>query len=75
MKHLKSDLASGRVIYNNNPVLKWAFTNTSVERDKNDNIRPIKGQNKKQRIDPVVSLIDAWVVMLEHITDYMQMIK
>lgn len=75
MKHLKADLSANNVVYNNNPVLKWAMTNVSVERDKNDNIRPIKGSNKKQRIDPIVSLIDAWVVMLAHIQDFTAMLK
>lgn len=42
MKQLEGDLAENKVIYNNNPVLKWCLLNTSVKRDENDNIRPVK---------------------------------
>lgn len=42
MKQLEADLSDKKVIYNNNPVLKWCLTNTEVKRDDNDNIRPVK---------------------------------
>lgn len=42
MKQLEADLSDKKVIYNNNPVLKWCLTNTEVKRDENDNIRPVK---------------------------------
>ena len=42
MKQLEADLLDKKVIYNNNPVLKWCLTNTEVKRDENDNIRPVK---------------------------------
>ena len=70
MKELKADLAAKRIIYNNNPVLKWALTNMSVEVDKNENIRPVKGKNKRQRIDPAVALIIAYTVLQSKIEDY-----
>lgn len=70
MKELKAELSGHRVNYNNNPVLKWALTNLSVEVDKNENIRPIKGQNQRQRIDPAVALIIAYTVLQNHLEDY-----
>lgn len=70
MKELKADLAGKRVNYGNNPLLKWALTNMAVEVDKNENIRPIKGQNKRQRIDPAVALIIAYTVLQNHVEDY-----
>lgn len=70
MKELKADLTAKRIIYNNNPVLKWALTNMSVEVDKNENIRPIKGKNQRQRIDPAVALIIAYTVLLQNMEDY-----
>ena len=73
MKILASDLADKKVNYNNNPILKWCLTNTQVEIDKNDNIRPIKGRNSKQRIDGAVSLIDSYVVYQRHYEDYLNM--
>lgn len=73
MKQLACELSSKNINYNNNPILKWCLTNTQVEIDKNENIRPIKGKNKKQRIDGAVSLIDAFVVLQNHYEDYMTM--
>lgn len=73
MKILASDLADKKINYNNNPILKWCLTNTQIEIDKNDNIRPVKGKNSKQRIDGAVSLIDSYVVYQRHYEDYLNM--
>lgn len=73
MKMLASELESKKINYNNNPILKWCLTNTQIEVDKNENIRPIKGKNKKQRIDGSVSLIDAYVIYQRHYEDYSNM--
>lgn len=73
MKLLAADLENKMINYNNNPVLKWCLTNTQIEVDKNDNIRPVKGKNAKQRIDGTVSLIDAYVVLQRHYEDYINM--
>ena len=70
MKMLASDLESHLINYDNNPILKWCLTNTQIEIDKNDNIRPVKGRNSKQRIDGTVSLIDAYVVYQRHFDDF-----
>lgn len=73
MKSLACDLAAKKINYNNSPILKWCLTNTKIEVDKNDNIRPIKGKNPKQRIDGAVSLIDAYVILQRHYEDYLAM--
>src|SRR5690606_36802831 len=69
-KLLKTDLAAKRINYINDPLLKWALTNLAVEVDKNENIRPVKGQNKRQRIDPAVALIIACTVLQWKLEDY-----
>ena len=74
MKELAAELESRSINYNDNPVLKWCLTNTSVKRDENDNIRPVKGQNSRQRIDGTVSLINAYTVLLENLSDYKSLI-
>ena len=51
MQMLGADLQAHKVIYNNNPVLKWCLTNTGIQTDRNGNIVPIKNQSPKQRID------------------------
>ena len=73
MKELEADLSEHKVIYNNNPVLKWCLTNTAVKRDENDNIRPVKGQQQRARIDGAVSLIIAYCVLFEKMNDYLSL--
>mgnify|MGYP003370450077 FL=1 len=71
MKQLEADLKEKKVNYNNNPMTKWCLLNTSIKTDENDNIRPVKGKNQKQRIDGCVSLIDAYVVLYRKMSDYL----
>lgn len=49
MKELEADLKEKKVIYNNNPILKWCLLNTSIEVDKNENIRPVKRKTIKAK--------------------------
>lgn len=70
MKEMEADFKAKYINYNDLDILKWCLTNTTIEVDKNQNIRPIKGKNKKQRIDGAVSLIDAYVVYTNHSVDY-----
>ena len=71
MKQLEADLIEKNVNYNNNPILKWCLCNTAVKRDENDNIRPIKGQKQRARIDGTVSLIIAYCVLFDKMNDYL----
>lgn len=75
MKELAAELDMKSINYNNNPILKWCLTNTSVKRDENDNIRPIKGANVRQRIDGTVSLIIAYTVFFEKMSDYKALVQ
>ena len=52
-----------KVIYNNNPILKWCLANTSVDVDKNNNIQPCKGNLGTRRIDGTAGLLDAYVTL------------
>lgn len=74
MKNLGADLRKKRIIYNNNPILKWCLTNTSVDVDKNDNIQPCKGSLGTRRIDGLAGLLDAYVVYERNLEDYMSLI-
>lgn len=75
MKEMEADLKSKKVNYNDSPVLKWCLTNTVIKTDDNQNIRPVKGRNEKMRIDGTVALIDAYVVLMKHYDDYLNMQK
>lgn len=70
MQMLGADLQAHKVIYNNNPILKWCLTNTGVQTDRNGNIVPIKNQSPKQRIDGTAALLDCYVGLYEHYTEY-----
>lgn len=74
MKSLGADLESKRIVYNNNPILKWNLTNVAVDIDKNNNIQPMKTNNQKKRIDGFASLLDAYVVLERRMEDYMNII-
>lgn len=74
MKSLGADLESKIINYNNNPILKWCLSNTSVEVDKNGNIQPVKGGSQRRRIDGTASLLDAYVAFERHREEYMNLI-
>lgn len=74
MKNLGADLESKLIIYNNNPIDKWCLSNTSVDIDKNDNIQPIKTSKSRKRIDGMAALLDAYVALERHKSEYMNMI-
>lgn len=74
MKSLGADLSSKKIIYDNNPILKWCLTNTSVEVDKNNNIQPAKGNSSRRRIDGTAGLLNAYVTLERHYDEYMNMI-
>lgn len=74
MYALGADLAAHKVVYNNNPVLKWCMTNVAVAKDKNGNIQPIKSTSAKQRIDGFAALLDAYVARDRHLEEYKNLI-
>lgn len=74
MKALGADLASHRVIYQNNPVTKWCLANMAYEEDKNGNIQPCKTSKRTKRIDGAAALLDAYVVLQDKLADYESMI-
>lgn len=74
MKSLGADLSKKLVVYNNNPILKWCLTNTSVDVDKNDNIQPCKGNLGTRRIDGMAGLLDAYVCLENNLEDYKNII-
>jgi phage terminase large subunit-like protein len=74
MKQLAAELHAKNLNYNNNPILKWCLDNTTVKRDENDNIRPIKGQNSRRRIDGAVSLLIAYTVLFNNLVNYKSLI-
>lgn len=74
MKQLEADLKNGKVIYNNNPILKWNLANTQAKVDVNGNIQPSKLNSRYKRIDGSVALIIAYAVLDRYKLEYENMI-
>ena len=70
MQMLGADLQGHRVVYNNNPILKWCLTNTGTNVDRNGNITPVKNQSPRQRIDGTSALLNCYVGLYEHYNEY-----
>lgn len=73
-KELEALVIDGKLDSRNDPVMAWMIGNTSVKRDENDNIKPVKtvGGTRKH-IDGVVSLVMAILTAMlnpEHGTSY-----
>lgn len=74
MQMLGADLKAKKINYNNNPLLKWCITNTGITEDRNGNIVPVKANSPKYRIDGLASLLDAYVGLYDHYTEYLNAI-
>lgn len=74
MKNMKADFKAKKIIYNNNPIDKWCFSNTVIKQDENENIRPIKPSNQRKRIDGAMALIDAYVVYERNKEEFLNII-
>lgn len=70
MQQMGADLQAKKINYGNNPILKWCLCNTGIQTDRNGNIVPVKSQAAKQRIDGTASLLDAYVVLLNHFNEF-----
>lgn len=75
MYALGADLSAHKVIYNNNPALKWCMANVSIDRDKNGNIQPIKAVSQQKRIDGFAALLDAYVARDRHLEEYRNLVE
>jgi phage terminase large subunit-like protein len=71
-QQLDADLRAKKVNYNNNPIMKWCLTNVAVEEDtRNKNLLPCKaGHNEKRKIDGFATLLDAYVGLVEHYSEF-----
>lgn len=77
MKELACALQEHKVIYNNNPMLRWCLANTGVKalnKDGIETIQPVKLQESR-RIDGMVSLLNAWVGYVKHMDEYLPYVR
>lgn len=77
MKLLEGLLQEHKVIYQNNPVLRWCLCNTakkSTNADGIESIQPVKIQQSR-RIDGMVSLLNAYVGYVQHEEEYLPYLR
>ncbi len=77
MKTMGADFVDHKVIYQNNPILRWCLANTGVKalnKDGIETIQPVKLQQNR-RIDGMVSLLNAWVGYVKHLDDYLPYVR
>src|SRR5690606_10080406 len=77
MKELGGLFQEHRVVYQNNPMLRWCLLNTGVKtanRDGIQSIQPVKTSSNK-RIDGMVSLLNAMVSYKNHEEEYLRYLR
>jgi len=77
MKRMGAALEDKRVVYQNNPMLRWCLLNTgkkTLNRDGIESIQPVKTGATK-RIDGMVSLLNAWVGYCDKEDEYMRYLR
>lgn len=77
MKEMGAAFSEHKVVYQNNPILRWCLLNTavkSINKDGIESIQPVKMQQKR-RIDGMVSLLNAWVGYVKHFNEYMPYVR
>ena len=75
MKNLAADLEKKLIVYNNNPIDMWCLYNTEVKTDVNANIQPVKKTDQTQRIDGAMSLIDAYIALMNKMDEFITIVK
>ena len=60
MQEVDADLKEKRLVYQNNPVTKWCFSNGEREKDRNGNYMLKKGSYER-KIDGAATIINAYV--------------
>jgi phage terminase large subunit-like protein len=77
MKSLGAQLEEHKIIYQNNPILRWCLSNTakkSLNKDGIESIQPVKIQANR-RIDGTVSLLNAYVGYMKHQDEFIPLIR
>ena len=58
-KEFERLIKSGHVTLDNNDITRWCIGNVTIKSDWNDNSKPVKGKSKYDKIDGVISMIQA----------------
>lgn len=55
----------GKVVLDDNEAVRWCIMNVTLKEDWNGNIKPVKGGTKYEKIDAIISMLQALGGMLE----------
>lgn len=64
-KELERQIKSKNVVIDNNEITRWCFSNVALKYDHNENCKPVKGGSESQKIDGVISSIEAFATYIE----------
>ena len=77
MKEMGAALSEHKVVYQNNPILRWCLANTAAKalnKDGIETIQPVKIQQGR-RIDGMVSMLNVWVGYVRHYDEFMPYVR
>ena len=73
MQLLAAHLKEKTLIYQNNPVTKWCFTNIELETDRNGNWMPKKLNDQRERkIDGAATILNCYVALSKNVDNYLE---
>ena len=75
MGTIEKKLKAHRVVYNNNPIMKYNLMCVTVVEDRNGNILPSKRRKSVERIDGFSALLAAWTVMQDRDDEYQGLMR
>lgn len=73
LKNLAADFKAHRIVYDNNPVMKWNLINAEVKTDVNNNIQLVHASDRRRRNDGASALMDAYKVLMDKKDQFVNM--
>lgn len=72
MQEMEALLKAKKLVYQNNPVTKWMFSNIELEQDRNGNLMPKKmGEKRANKIDGPATILNCLVEYCRNKTRYL----
>ena len=58
-KEFERLLRNGKIVLHQNPITRWCISNVTLKEDHMGNVKPVKGNGQKNKIDGVIAVIEA----------------
>jgi phage terminase large subunit-like protein len=69
-KEFERNIFRDKIIIDDNPVVRWAFQNVELKFDEHENCKPMKGKGSQRKIDPIISMLEAYGGYLNNTNNY-----